>query len=940
MPGRQSHGGLVAKKSNVRNNPKKRALEAFSIASHQTADHIKVRANRLGATEEGGLPSKRRKNDEDDEDEEGGGHETKKPRKGPTKGRFDELDIDEGSDSEGNEWKLGQVDSDDDSNIDSDEAFGESDEEKFDGYAFSGSTENQSQKKKKLPKVRSITLDEDDLDQDSNSDEESDELGDELGDDAIDLAAMLDATEEEEQDTTGKAKDHASDFSGFSEEDEDSDEASGDSENELSSSSFEDASNPAKLALIQEMINGLPQKDRSNRGKQAAADSTGILLMDDAFAEDSTSIPKKKSKDRKHKELEIPLAKRQQARLDRSAAYEKTKEELGRWADTVKHNRRADHLMFPLPNNDVASAKNNTKLHPTTISKPFNELEAKIQLILEESGLATATGQYDEDRLREYEDLETNKMSMEKVKQRRDQLRMARELLFREEVKSKRIKKIKSKSYRKVHRKQREKEDRLNKDALAEGGFEPSEDELEAQDRRRATERMGQKHRESKWAKATKATGRAAWDEDARSGIIEMARREEELRKRVEGKVTMKGYGDNSASSSSESDDDYTGDSDGKDDSRLLRKLKSISRSNDVGAFGPGSKLANMKFMLKAEASRKQDNDAMVEEIRREITGGGSPSDAEDTDVGRRIFGPSSQAAGIKSARSEFEEREETPGSGEDVVPRASLKPVSHAAAKPSVPQKSRPTLNSQANSAAHAEYAVPAEGGAWSKVGKKQTTSNEAESKRRRYKANDAVEVEELDLSQAAMIATQPKLRKPMKTAKSSHMIDASSGEDDSTAQLPFVIRDQELIQRAFAGADVVGEFETEKRQTIMDDDEKVVDSTLPGWGSWTGDGLSKREKARNRGRVLTKVAGIKEANRKDAKLDRVIINEKRVKKNSKYLASTLPHVFESKQQYERSLRMPIGPEWATKESVQGNTKPRILLKQGIIAPMLKPLL
>jgi U3 small nucleolar RNA-associated protein 14 len=62
--------------------------------------------------------------------------------------------------------------------------------------------------------------------------------------------------------------------------------------------------------------------------------------------------------------------------------------------------------------------------------------------------------------------------------------------------------------------------------------------------------------------------------------------------------------------------------------------------------------------------------------------------------------------------------------------------------------------------------------------------------------------------------------------------------------------------------------------------------------------------------------------------------------KQNGKYLASSLPHPFETKQQYERSLRLPLGPEWMTKETFQDATKPRILLKQGIITPMSKPLL
>jgi U3 small nucleolar RNA-associated protein 14 len=45
-------------------------------------------------------------------------------------------------------------------------------------------------------------------------------------------------------------------------------------------------------------------------------------------------------------------------------------------------------------------------------------------------------------------------------------------------------------------------------------------------------------------------------------------------------------------------------------------------------------------------------------------------------------------------------------------------------------------------------------------------------------------------------------------------------------------------------------------------------------------GEGVSKKENAKNKGRFLTKVDGIKADKRKDAKLDKVIINEKRVKK------------------------------------------------------------
>lgn len=36
----------------------------------------------------------------------------------------------------------------------------------------------------------------------------------------------------------------------------------------------------------------------------------------------------------------------------------------------------------------------------------------------------------------------------------------------------------------------------------------------------------------------------------------------------------------------------------------------------------------------------------------------------------------------------------------------------------------------------------------------------------------------------------------------------------------------------------------------------------------------------------------------------------------------------------------MPVGPEWQTKMTHQDSIKPRILMKQGIIKPMSKPII
>jgi U3 small nucleolar RNA-associated protein 14 len=50
------------------------------------------------------------------------------------------------------------------------------------------------------------------------------------------------------------------------------------------------------------------------------------------------------------------------------------------------------------------------------------------------------------------------------------------------------------------------------------------------------------------------------------------------------------------------------------------------------------------------------------------------------------------------------------------------------------------------------------------------------------------------------------------------------------------------------------------------------------------------------------------------------------------------LPHPYESKEQYERSLRLPMGKEWVTRETFHDGTKPRVIMKPGVIAPISRP--
>ena len=567
MPGRQSTAPRIQKPPKAKTQ-KKRALNALAIAEQQDPAHFKIRQHRLGQVD--GSTQKRKRHDLEgpSEDEEADQSSSKRFKNG-SKDKFGQ-DIEHGSDSEGNEWMVGEV-AGDESDLDSDEAMGESDEEKFEGFTFRGSTGSKTGNSKHfarsaVPKDLKSTKDasNEEDDESEEGDLGLDEESDDFQEQAIDLADMLDGSESgENEDRAMQRGDNLDPKNDYAESNYT--EPSDDQRSVLSISDIdrEDETNATKLSALQTLISSLQNQASSHSSRHhlfhgpqetATPSEYGLipkqkltvadllptisdprlkksleLLTDDKInnKRKSGGIPQK---------LEVPLAKRQQDRLDRAAAYDKSKETLNRWIETVKSNRRAEHLSFPLQDPDELAAKGTTRLLPTTSSKPLTTLESTIQNILETSGLAPTGGKSEEAKLQAFEEFQSNKLPIEEVQARRAELRKARDLLFREEIRARRIKKIKSKSYRRVHRREREHIAEKQRDALAAAGEVSSDEERERNDRRRAIERMGARHRESKWAKGVKDSRRSAWDEDARSGVSEMVKRGEQLRKRIEGK--------------------------------------------------------------------------------------------------------------------------------------------------------------------------------------------------------------------------------------------------------------------------------------------------------------------------------------------------------------------------------------------------------------------
>lgn len=94
---------------------------------------------------------------------------------------------------------------------------------------------------------------------------------------------------------------------------------------------------------------------------------------------------------------------------------------------------------------------------------------------------------------------------------------------------------------------------------------------------------------------------------------------------------------------------------------------------------------------------------------------------------------------------------------------------------------------------------------------------------------------------------------------------------------------------------------------------------------GSWGGKGSKKR---RTDPRFLKTTEGILPTQRKDFSRSNVIISEKKDKKASKFLVKDLPFPYTSIEQYEASLRTPVGSEWNSRIGYQRETVPKIQKK------------
>lgn len=203
-------------------------------------------------------------------------------------------------------------------------------------------------------------------------------------------------------------------------------------------------------------------------------------------------------------------------------------------------------------------------------------------------------------------------LTPEEVAERRLELRRNRDLMFRAEIKAKRIAKIKSKAYRKIQKKERVKQAEKLKE-MGIGDIDEEEERLKAE-AERAKERATLKHKSTgKWANSMR--NRAELDEDKRKELQEMYDRGEKLKRKIAG-----------INSDEESEDESDDGEEGAGDvtSRALKELDDLEDGEGHLPPAPGGKtgksgLMEMKFMQNAALRETAQTRGLMDSFKEEL---------------------------------------------------------------------------------------------------------------------------------------------------------------------------------------------------------------------------------------------------------------------------------------------------------------------------------
>ncbi|NXX98555.1 UT14A protein, partial [Centropus bengalensis] len=657
-----------------------------------------------------------------------------------------------------------------------------------------------------------------------------------------------------------------------------------------------------------------------------------------------SSVRKELSKVKKRKAVELPLSKEEAERVVREAAYAGTSKDVAKWKPVVLQNRRAEQLVFPLKQ-EIATV---VPLEQVAAAwKARTPLEQEIFELLHRTGQPTT-----DPLLTPKEMASLQAMSLEEARQRRAELQRARAIQSYYEAKARREKRIKSKKYHRILKKSRRRKALKEFEQLHKSDPEAALEKLKELEQLRMQERMSLKHQnKGKWARSRAIM--AKYDLEARKAMQEQLARSKELMQ----KVQLEPPEEEEETPMPEED------------------LASVP----VAAAAPGAN----PWML-----GKPSNPAEEPKVEEALGAAAVPAaveNEEEMDEEEEVSEEEALLQDFAQRRRARQQRAESPeGRGEGArvwvkkgerwgllevsEPSCALLPrlrgtgshllsqcagADETQAVPELLGGDSPVHNEEQMSQGLEE---PPEGLEEPPEGLEEPLLSQQLNCVRTMEEVEALASEERVDEQEKPAATRAKkraqqpeegraeARRAKKTSANKKMISLQAvlaGKPQPVpCSLPVVVEEEEdgsvdqrgVITEAFAGDDVVADFRREKRKAEQAGKPQPVNLVLPGWGEWGGTGLKPSTKKVKR--FLLKPAPAPP--RKDQHLPHVIMSERRNIYAAAHQVSELPFPFERHQQFEQSIRTPLGSTWNTQRAFQKLTAPRVITRAGhIIQPI-----
>ncbi|KAL7718150.1 U3 small nucleolar RNA-associated protein [Entamoeba marina] len=605
------------------------------------------------------------------------------------------------------------------------------------------------------------------------------------------------------------------------------------------------------------------------------------------------------------KKLGKVLEQHEVEELEKKVGYRQTVKNMNKYKDTVFRQNTAETLVFPEPKDVGMKMINEVNIK--------SDLSDSINKVIDEVGI--------EEQIRQNEKLEAKKLTAEDQAERAKALAKMRSLMFFEEIKARRQKKIKSKKYHRILKHDKEREKRKEMELLNDEDPEAAAEFERKKEKQRLEERITQRHKSSNWTDVRQAInekdkiGKELSEKINKDDIFDekkffdgpqLDKNIRELLSQQHGIVDV-------------DDDENEVDLDeakaiAKDRLMLLEEIESKKNDGLLGMkFMQNARIKemeDMKNILNEFEDDEDDEHVVVVDQDNDLKGSTSGNITIDGDL--IISTEDDQKMSSLSDKQQKTTQSIINNTNKDSIVNKSNTKVKQS--EPVVSSLDQIMLDIKNNKLSVDEIGMEED----DLNNQYQQTYNEDDINDIDIEFDDNDKENKSLKNQNNQQVHKPKNKetKIESTEPDNIMeIEVETTKKDEEKNI-FQEDQKELLRLAFEGDDVMNELEE-----IDSANNKKERSR---WGSWAGENVEKKPNNE------------KNKKEKKAKKKSILFNNKVDKKFIKYMVPELPKGYENQKNYKLHLNTSLGPEWTSLLAHKKLTRPEVVIRKGKnIAPL-----